>query len=66
VQVESHARVSFLLPFNDATPEALRTYQEANNHFRTVPWPAPFDRPLIAFGLEMPAIYRGYRMHPYI
>ncbi len=43
VEVKSHACVSFLLPLNDATPEALRTYQKANEHFRTVPWPAPFD-----------------------
>jgi site-specific DNA-methyltransferase (adenine-specific) len=44
VEVESHARISFRLPLNDATPEALRAYREANNHFRTVPWPVPFDK----------------------
>ncbi len=44
--VRSHAEVSFDLPLNDATPEALRAYREANNHFRTVPWPPPFDRTL--------------------
>ena len=43
VEVNSHARVSFRLPFNDATSAALQMYQEANRHFRTVPWPTPFD-----------------------
>lgn len=44
MEIESRARVSFRLPLNDATPGALRTYQEANKHFRTVPWPVPFDK----------------------
>lgn len=44
LRVTSHARVSFQLPLNDNTPEALKVYREANNHFRTVPWPSPFDR----------------------
>lgn len=44
VEVESRAHVSFRLPLNDAAPGALRIYQEANSHFRTVPWPAPFDK----------------------
>lgn len=43
VEVKSHALVSFHLPLNDATPSALRAYREANRHFRTVPWPKPFD-----------------------
>lgn len=42
VEVTSRARVSFQLPVNDNTPEALKVYREANSHFRTVPWPAPF------------------------
>lgn len=41
--VQSHSSVSFRLPLNDATPEALRAYRDANAHFRTVPWPSPFD-----------------------
>lgn len=44
IEVESIAHVSFKLPLNDATPDALRVYREANYHFRTVPWPAPFDK----------------------
>jgi site-specific DNA-methyltransferase (adenine-specific) len=44
MEVESRARVSFRLPLNDATPGALLAYREANEHFRTVPWPAPFDK----------------------
>lgn len=44
IEVQSHARVSFQLPLNDNTSEALRAYQQANSHFRTVPWPAPFDK----------------------
>jgi DNA modification methylase len=44
LQVRSHARVSFKLPLNDNTPEALRVYRAANDHFRTVPWPSPFDK----------------------
>lgn len=44
IEVRSVARVSFKLPLNDNTPEALATYREANAHFRTVPWPVPYDR----------------------
>lgn len=44
VEVRSLARVSLKLPLNDNTPDALRVYREANAHFRTVPWPAPYDR----------------------
>lgn len=44
VEVQSIGRVSFRLPLNDATPAALQTYREANYYFRTVPWPAPFDK----------------------
>jgi modification methylase len=44
IEVRSAARVSFKLPLNDNTPDALRVYREANAHFRTVPWPAPYDR----------------------
>ena len=44
LEVRSNARVSFRLPLNDNTPEALEAYREANSHFRTVPWPSPFDK----------------------
>lgn len=44
VEVESHAHLTFRLPLNDADKGALAHYQKANEHFRTVPWPAPFDR----------------------
>jgi modification methylase len=44
LQIESTARLTFKLPLNDATPAALRAYREANYHFRTVPWPGPFDK----------------------
>jgi len=44
LEVESRAQVSFRLPLNDASPGALNIYREANNHFRTVRWPAPFDK----------------------
>lgn len=44
LEVQSVARVSFRLPLNDNTPDALRVYREANAHFRTVPWPSPYDR----------------------
>jgi site-specific DNA-methyltransferase (adenine-specific) len=32
------------LPVADNTPEALATLREANAHFRTAPWPEPFDQ----------------------
>jgi site-specific DNA-methyltransferase (adenine-specific) len=32
------------LPKEDNTPEGLAALLEANAHFRTVPWPSPFDR----------------------
>jgi hypothetical protein len=44
LEIESHARISFRLPVNDAAPQALRAYREANERFRTVQWPTPFDR----------------------
>jgi site-specific DNA-methyltransferase (adenine-specific) len=44
VELTSRAEVTFRLPLNDATPGALKTYREANDHYRTVPWPAPFDK----------------------
>lgn len=44
VEIESRARASFQVPLNDADPGALAIYREANDHFRTVPWPAPFDK----------------------
>jgi DNA modification methylase len=43
VVIESRAKVSFRLPLNDAVPGAINLYREANNHFRTVPWPSPFN-----------------------
>lgn len=44
LEVESRARVAFQLPLNDAEPGALAIYRKANEHFRTVPWPAPLDK----------------------
>ena len=44
LELQSRAKVSFRLPLNDADPGALSVYREANNHFRTVPWPSPFDK----------------------
>lgn len=44
LELQSRAKVSFRLPLNDADPGALSVYQEANNHYRTVPWPVPFDK----------------------
>ncbi len=44
LEVQSYAQLSFKLPLKDNTPEALRAYREANDHFRTVPWPSPFDK----------------------
>ncbi|MBR0671723.1 DNA-methyltransferase [Neoroseomonas soli] len=35
---------SFELPTADNTPEALKVLRAANERFRQVPWPAPFDR----------------------
>ena len=32
------------LPLADNTPEALAIYRAANERFRQVPWPAPFDK----------------------
>jgi modification methylase len=43
VELKSRAEVTFRLPLNDAAPGALAAYREANEHFRTVPWPAPFN-----------------------
>jgi site-specific DNA-methyltransferase (adenine-specific) len=42
--VQSNARASFRLPLSDNTAQALQAYRDANDHFRTVPWPAPFDK----------------------
>jgi DNA modification methylase len=44
VELQSRTKVSFRLPLNDADPGALHVYREANNHYRTVPWPSPFDK----------------------
>jgi len=44
IELRSRAEVTFHLPLNDATPGALNIYREANEHFRTVPWPAPFNK----------------------
>ena len=44
VELRSRAGVVFRLPLNDAAPGALNTYREANEHFRTAPWPAPFNK----------------------
>jgi modification methylase len=43
LEVRSNAKVVFRLPYKDNTPEGLKLLQTANAHFRTVPWPAPFD-----------------------
>ena len=44
IELKSRAEVEFRLPLNDATPGALNIYCEANEHYRTVPWPAPFNK----------------------
>ncbi len=44
VELKSRAEVTFRLPLNDAAQGALQIYREANEHYRTVPWPAPFDK----------------------
>jgi site-specific DNA-methyltransferase (adenine-specific) len=44
IELRSRAEVTFHLPLNDAAPGALKIYREANEHFRTVPWPAPFNK----------------------
>jgi len=44
IELKSRAEIAFQLPLNDAAPGALGIYREANEHFRTVPWPAPFNR----------------------
>ena len=44
IQLTSRAEVTFRLPLNDAAPGALKIYREANEHYRTVPWPAPFNK----------------------
>jgi site-specific DNA-methyltransferase (adenine-specific) len=44
IQLTSRAEVTFRLPLNDAAPGALNSYREANEHYRTVPWPAPFNK----------------------
>lgn len=44
VEVRSSAEVVFHLPSDANTPEGLKSLLAANAHFRTVPWPAPFDR----------------------
>jgi site-specific DNA-methyltransferase (adenine-specific) len=35
---------TFSLPAADNSPEALKIYRAANERFREIPWPAPFDR----------------------
>lgn len=37
--MNTHAR----FPLSDATPEGLAALQAANEVYRTIPWPAPFD-----------------------
>lgn len=32
------------LPLSDNTPEALKVFRAANERFRQIPWPEPFDR----------------------
>ena len=44
VELTSRAEITFRLPMNDAAPGALSKYREANEHFRTVPWPSPFNK----------------------
>ncbi len=44
VEVRSHAEVVFKLPTDANSPEGLKALQVANAHFRTVPWPAPWNR----------------------
>ena len=44
VELTSRAQVAFRLPLNDAAPGALHIYREANSHYRTVPWPSPYDK----------------------
>jgi len=46
LEVASHTDVRFRLPLNDAEPGALAHYRAANDHFRTVPWPEPFNKTL--------------------
>jgi modification methylase len=44
VELTSRAEVTFRLPLNDAEKGALKVYQKANEHYRTVAWPAPYDK----------------------
>lgn len=44
LELRSRAEVVFELPLNDAAPGALQVYRDANDHYRTVPWPAPYDK----------------------
>lgn len=44
IELTSRAEVTFRLPVNDAAPGALTAYQAANEHYRGVRWPAPFDK----------------------
>lgn len=44
LELQSRSKVSFRLPLNDASPGALAIYQQANSHYRTVPWPAPYEK----------------------
>ena len=44
LRLETQAKVSFQLPLNDAAPGALKVYRDANNHYRTVPWPLPYNK----------------------
>lgn len=44
LELTSRAKVTFRLPVNDAEPGALAAYLAANEHYRGVRWPAPFDK----------------------
>jgi site-specific DNA-methyltransferase (adenine-specific) len=44
VEIRSHAERVFRLPSDANSPEALKALREANAHFRTVPWPTPWNR----------------------
>ncbi len=43
IEIRSPAETVFKLPTDDNTSESLRALRAANTHFRTVPWPSPFD-----------------------
>jgi hypothetical protein len=50
------------LPFADNTPQALNVYRAANERFRQIEWPQPFDNEPISSRWATPGTCPVYRI----